>query len=436
MTGIDEASLRRRLREELTGLAVQPAPMAAISSRGRAVRTRRRIVAACLAAAAAAAAVLLAVPAVLPGSGLVNGTAVTMDSPNPAAPGGVFASGTADGTPWRLALRNIADPGLGCLPAVLLNGRHADLLSTRVDKLGPVGYLGFLTLLPWLHNAGFGFILVRPGVTSVTIQLANGSEVTAQTIGVNRCRAPFHLAGFAYADAVPTRVTVFAGSKQAGSVKAGWVPFEGQYHGPSFTPTGLWENPSPGAVHQPFPAGAGGQQGKTGQIRWQFAMGSSVPACPGGQQPRTAPGWKACWPAKCFIAVARGGAHIWTTSTCTQTDPPPRAFDLIRVPSIGVDTERKDAPGPDLTAYAGQVGARTSYGIAYLSDGSSLRLATAVLAERKFIGFAVAKRQSVTSIELFDTAGRGFATLRTMPASCGLQVLPSCPPGGLVTLPK
>src|SRR5215472_17828535 len=109
--------IRRRLHAEIGSVDISPAPVISATRRGRAIRARRRALAggaAALAVAAVLAARFIAAsgPAPYP---------VTLNAPNPNAPGGVFASGTADGKPWRLAVRNIAaDPGTRlCLPAVM-----------------------------------------------------------------------------------------------------------------------------------------------------------------------------------------------------------------------------------------------------------------------------------------------------------------------------
>ena len=131
----DHEQLIRQLRDELGSLEVPPAPVIAVTQRGKAIRARRRALAAGFAAVVAVA--LLAARFIgAPGPG--PGT-VTLNQPSPRAPGGVFALGTANGKPWQLAVRNIAaDPGTRwCLPAVMFNGLDGDVLY----KTGPGGHV-------------------------------------------------------------------------------------------------------------------------------------------------------------------------------------------------------------------------------------------------------------------------------------------------------
>jgi hypothetical protein len=121
----DERTIRR-LHGELGSLEISPPPVTAVTRRGKAIRARRRALAGGCAAVVAVAVLagrLISAPGPAPAR-------VTLHTPNASASGGVFASGTADGKPWRLAVRNInADPGTRwCLPAVMFNGRDGDVL--------------------------------------------------------------------------------------------------------------------------------------------------------------------------------------------------------------------------------------------------------------------------------------------------------------------
>jgi hypothetical protein len=430
---LDEPQLRRRLRDELSGLPVPYAPVESITRRGRAVRSRRRLAAACAAAVAVAVAALLAIPALRPG-GLLGGPAVTMNAPDPNAPGGEFASGTAFGRTWRLAVRNIAAPGLGCLAAVTLNGHQADILpgrgtvaSSAGEPVSRVGYVGFLTLLPAAHGAGFGFVAVHPGVTKVTVRLADRSQLDAQPVAVTRCGTRFQLAGFAYADANPTRITAFSGQTQTGTSATGWVPFAGHYHTiPPAPPTGMWET-TPDGPSRPVFAGVAAQ-GTAGGVPWRIDVELGGGICHGlaTSAPR-ATAWTACWNGDCFIASANEhGTARWQSQTCVPIEPSPAVIRLTHVPAIGASLAKGGPPSPELTAYAGLVGARTAHAVAYLSDGTTRRLTPRVVGGRKYIALAVAKRLVVTKIELFDAARHGFAALTSMPTSCGVTPVPAC----------
>ena len=129
----DDQLLRQRLHEEFGALEISPAPVLRVTGRGRGVRARRRVLAAGL--------VVLAVLGVVAAGRLsktATGSTVTLNAPNPAAPGGVFASGTADGKRWTLAVRNIAAAGSHrCVPAVMFNGRDGDVLFKAAGESRP-----------------------------------------------------------------------------------------------------------------------------------------------------------------------------------------------------------------------------------------------------------------------------------------------------------
>jgi hypothetical protein len=118
-----KSRLRQRLHEEFGALEISPPPVLRVTGRGQGIRTRRRALAigslVILVAGGALSAYATAGHKPAPPT-------VTVSTPNPAAPGGVFASGTANGRPWHLAVRNIAaDRGTSwCLPAVMFNGHY------------------------------------------------------------------------------------------------------------------------------------------------------------------------------------------------------------------------------------------------------------------------------------------------------------------------
>ena len=109
MTATEERQLRRALHGTLRSVSPPPVPLEAIVRRGRGVRLRR----AGAAVGALALAGIVAVTSLAPRGS--QPPAVPPAAPAvTAGPDGVFASGTADGHPWRLAVQNIADPGYRC----------------------------------------------------------------------------------------------------------------------------------------------------------------------------------------------------------------------------------------------------------------------------------------------------------------------------------
>jgi hypothetical protein len=429
VTALDEQVLRRRLRAELAALPVRPAPVPAVTSRGRAVRARRRrIAAACAALISAAVATLIAVPDALPAS-LRGGQGVTMNTPDPAAPGGVFASGTAAGRSWRLSLDNIAARTTrACVPAVMLNGQRGDVLTAGLDRATRVGYSGFLTLLPGLDGIGYGFVDVRPSVTKVSVVLADKTAVAAVPVAVTRCGNGYHLAGFAYARAAPTHITVYSGKTRVGTSVTGWVPFQGHYGGPAaYTPTGLWENTPAGSSHAVYSGVAG--TGTIGSTVWQVEVSLGASTCHGLATSGPRRGWwTACWAGECYHALAAslGKAHTWQSETCLPVTRAPRLARLTQLPAINVLARKHAAPAPRMTLYAGMVAARTARVVAYLSNGTTRPLTPALVAGRAYIGLAVPEPVRVTKLALLDQASTPFYAVTRLPRSCGLPQVPAC----------
>jgi hypothetical protein len=83
----------------------------------------------------------------------------------------VFATGTADGHPWQLAVQDIADPGYACLPAITINGTDADpvYLGPETIMALPLGY-------PNPDSGAIGYALqVSPATAELDATLSNGS---------------------------------------------------------------------------------------------------------------------------------------------------------------------------------------------------------------------------------------------------------------------
>src|ERR1039457_3913901 len=115
--------------------AAAPVPLAPIVRRGKRIRLRRAGIAA---GGLSLAATILLIPhsviphsviphSVIPHSVIPHSVVTPRSFPlqtfpvtvpyGGASSSGVFASGTADGHAWRLAVQDIADPGYRCLPA-------------------------------------------------------------------------------------------------------------------------------------------------------------------------------------------------------------------------------------------------------------------------------------------------------------------------------
>lgn len=368
-----------------------------------------------------------ALPAIMPG-----GQFVTMNAPDPAAPGGVFASGTAGGRSWQLSLANIAGQrARACVPAVMLNGHNGDVLTAALNRASGIGYSGFLTLLPRLKDVGFGFVDVRPDVTNVTVTLADKSAVATQPVVVNRCGTWYHLAGFAYARAAPARITVFSGNTRVGTSITGSVPFRGQYRVTApYVPTGLWENTPAGSDRRLRYTGTIGHGG-TSSMAWRITVALGAGTCAGA----TASGprriwWTSCWSGECYIgnATSHGSPYQWQSEACIPLERPPAAIRLIEVPAISVTAAKQAPPAPKMTVYAGTVASRTQTVVAYFSNGTKRSLAPALIAGRQYIGLAVPKPVRVTRLTLLDQTGTPFYALTSMPVYCGVMQIPPCEP--------
>jgi hypothetical protein len=191
MTATEDRELRRALSSTLGSVSPSPVPIEAIVRRGRGIRLRR----------AGAVVGALGLAGVIAAAALHGSQQPTVPPAAPAitaGPDGVFASGSADGHPWRLAVQNIADPGYPCLPGITINGTDADWVYPDPGDKGVVG------LGPALPGYGFGFIQLPADISGVTV---NGRH-SVPAVTVVACGDRYHVVGFAYSLAEPLQVTV------------------------------------------------------------------------------------------------------------------------------------------------------------------------------------------------------------------------------------
>ncbi|HEY6278880.1 MAG TPA: hypothetical protein VIX86_21415 [Streptosporangiaceae bacterium] len=429
MNQLDHA-LRERLHRELTALPVPPPPLAAVRARGRATRNRRRgVTATGLALLAGLTGAVVALPSLL-AAGPATGPRVTMSTPGPSAPGGVFASGTAAGRPWRLALRNIAGPGGRCLPAVMLNGGRGDLLYPGRGGAASPGYPAFLTMLPGGQRIGYGFVQLRPGASGVVAALRDGRRVTARPVTVPLCGRQYLMAGFVFAGSTVTGVTTVYRDGQRVLYPTGWVPFPDSYNStPQSWPYGLWENVSPPIagvdLNRPVAWGIAGQ-GRASGVAWQISveLGAGTGNCGTREVHGTngaVSGQADCWGGECY----RSGVAV--LSGCLPITAPPATASLLTVPVVVVTKPHSRQPVVSpLMALAGQVNPRAGYLIARLSDGSSQRIVPVTIAGRRYIALAVPLALSVKSLSLYTAAGNRFAVIPSPVGSCGVMGDTTC----------
>jgi len=197
-------------------------------------RFRRRRVAGGLGLAGIIAAATLLTPPRAPAP-LHPPLPVTVPASGIAGPGGEFASGTADGHAWRLAVENIADPGYRCLPAITVNGTDANLVQPNPRNYAAVAFG------PAMPDLGFAFVQLPADVAGIVL---DGQE-TVPAVTASACGLRYRLAGFAYRLAHRPRVTA---TGTAASYQLPSVGSLGTTTAPAGQNYGIWTNVgTPGA---------------------------------------------------------------------------------------------------------------------------------------------------------------------------------------------
>ena len=394
MTSTEKQILRQVLREETSQIENVPAPVDAILRRGRAIRARRRGAAiSCVAVLAIAVAVTAGrqafgppggpAPVALPGH--LRGHAVTLNVPDPRAPGGVFASGTADGAPWRLAVRNMAGPAPWCLPAVMLNSRDGDVLFYQPGLRPLISNTAFLTNPHGQPGTGYAFAEVGSGVTRLIVTLRDGTRLTVRPVAVRLCGQRFHLAGFGYPAAGVGQIAAYLGSRATFSYHPSARLFGPRASAPgAFAAPGLWYNTKSDGSAANGPIGSG----QAGGANWRLSMSLGA----GGQ---------------CYTGYAGSGGSHGSAEECLP----------VQAPSAGVALSWVPLPptAAGLTGYAGLVSPRTGYVIARLSDGTARKLTPIDMGGRKYFGLAVDQEARLARVTMYDTAGRAFASTTAIP---------------------
>lgn len=410
MNSTDEHVLRQRLHAGLDRLAASQAPVGAVLRRGTAARTRRWVAAAAgLAAAGGVIALVVALPgtgrpaasraAARPGqAGLGPATATPARpaaAPRPA--GQVFAAGLAAGVRWRLAVRNMAGPGVGCLPAITLNGGDGDLLAAAPQISGAMTGLALLAPPRGRPGGGYAAVRVRAAVTSIAADLADGTRLTAAAATVRACGRSLRLAGFAYPASGVDRITAYSGTQQVAQASPPASAVSG-----AGGPAGSTPRPVPGVWQNMWSTGGRAlsgrlASGRVGAVGWRisvllgaggecFTGSASGPGVAGGITPAGGP-------------VATGG----TVCVAIQAPPATAAVQRLRI-------------APDITGYTALVSPRASYLVARLSGGGTMRLSPVRVAGRSYAALATPAGRTVTSLTLYDGAGQALGTVVPRPA--------------------
>ena len=390
MNVTDEQRLRQRLHDELGALEISPAPVLRVTGRGQGIRTRRRTLAVGVIVLVAGG---VALSAHVTGGQQAARPSVTVSAPDPAAPGGVFASGTADGKRWSLAVRNIAaDPGTQwCEPAVMVNGRDGDVLFGTGPRAPSFGNPALLRDVAGLPGIGFMFTQVAPDVTRLSAGLSDGTQLSVRPVRVSACGQSFDLAGFAFAKArhrvmeldTFTRGGLDTGLPLTNSAGAGNVF--------GTTPQGVWANTDNNRAdiaaswaHNPIGTGTIAGQ------RWHINASLGL----FGQ---------------CYIATLRGGSGGGNGrgTECVPVAAPPRTIALSPLPVPAAHTQ--------LPGYAGLVNPRTAKVEVALSGGTIPPARPVTVAGRAYVAFVIPPGCQVLQLKLFDAAGHVFAITTDVP---------------------
>jgi len=391
----DDQLLRQRLHEEFGALEISPAPVLRVTGRGRGVRARRRALAAFTVVLAGLAVVAAARFGKEP-----TGSAVTLNAPNPAAPGGVFASGTAHGKPWALAVRNIAAaPGTHwCRAAVMFNGRDGDVLFKTGRGAPSFGNPAFLSHIHGFPRVGVVFTQVAPGTTRVALTFPNRRQISATPVRVRACGASFNLAGLAFDSRhVPSEIATYTRFGLDEGLDVNFAMATSVFE--STTP-GIWMNLDNSRTD--IAASQAGSLIGTGTVSGQiWHMWASLGLY-----------------GQCYTAAGRVPGHgRGQGSQCVPVTMPPRTAALTAVPVSAAETQ--------LPGYAGLVNPRTAYAYASIDNGTTHRVVPVRVAGRAYIALVAPAGCQLISLSLFDAGGHLFAHTGTF-----TQPIPGLPPLG------
>jgi hypothetical protein len=407
---LDEQVLSQRLHEDLDTLAAPPAPVGPVLHRGRAIRARRWAAAASgLMAGAAAVALVVSAqtggPAARPAAAR---TGAASSSPGPARtssppgilnsappPGGtVFAAGTAGGAAWQLALRNIADRGSSCLPAVMLDGADGDLLSAPANPAGGIISTAFLDNPPGHLGFGYAALQVGPAVTRLTAIFRDGTTLTAHPLSLRACGQQLRLAGFAYPASGVAQITAYSGGQLASTARE-TVPASMSGPGSAGSATGqpalrlvpgVWEQA--GATPAAVASGViGSGQASGGRWRVSVTLGAA---------------------GECFAGSSFGASSYSSGSACQPIGLPPATAVLCPL---------EFAAQTRLAGYGGLVSPRAATVTATLSGGTTERITPVTVGGRRYLALALPSGTTLTRLTLDDASGHAFATVTSIPPS-------------------
>jgi hypothetical protein len=384
LTGTQDTELRRALHGTLQSVQPSPAPLETIIRRGRRIRLRRT--GAAVATLGLAGIIAVAALAVHGGPRPVVPSTALLPA-RPAAAGGLFATGVANGHSWQLAVQDIADPGYSCLPAITINGTDADAVYPDPEN-------GAAVTLSSDPGTGFAFVQLPSYIGGLIL---NGRE-TLQAVAVNVCGFRYRLVGFSYPLAENYRLTA-ANLAPASYVVPMPVVSSSSSAPAEFAQTdGIWNNVGFTSAETTMGVVADGLN--SGQD-WSIVLNLGA----GGD---------------CYIFSSTVPADNPQTqiSACGPVSTPDGPETIMALP-LGY-------PNPDNgdIGYALQVSPATAQLEATLSDGSTQLVNPCVIAGRKYAAFAVGASLRLTRLTWLDAADRAFASTTSLPLYSYVQFQP------------
>ncbi len=363
----------------------QPAPVDAIIRRGKGIRLRRVVAAVgCLGLGGviAAATVLAPPPAPAPQEPPLP---VTVPVSGIAGPGGVFASGTVNGHPWRLAVQDIADPGYRCIPAIAVDGTDADQVYPAPENEADVA------LGPAEPGVGFAFIQLPADVEGLVLDGRETLPATTATV----CGQRYRVAGFAYRLTHQPQITAVrsrpgwprlrmsAGGPAQGLPVVSQLPLISTATGPMSQTNGRWNNVGTTSAETASAVLASGQDWS---LQLLFGAGGDCYEFSANSPNR--PDMGSCGP----IGLPDGPETIM-------------ALPLSYPPGAGNGA----------TGYALQVSPVTAHLRATLSDGSTRLVTPRVVDGRRYAAFAVGTSLRLKRLTWLNAAGQEIASTTALP---------------------
>jgi hypothetical protein len=356
---------------------------------GRGIRLRRAAMVAGglgVVAITAAATLLPSPPAPVPPQPPLP---VTVPARGIAGPDGVFASGTADGHAWRLAVQDIADPGYRCIPAITVNGTDADPVYPAPGNGASVA--------PRFAAPGIGFAFVQ--VPADVDRLVIDGRESVPAIAATACGLTYRVVGFAYRLVQPPRITAVSARpgwprthRSTGRVASDW-PAVYQIQPPSVAQTaGIWNNE--GRTSAETAHGLLGS-GRTWSITLTFGAGG------------------ACY--QLSADVPRNPEM----GTCGPIGTPDGAGIITAMP-LSYPPAGLEAP----TGYVVQLGPATARLRATASDGSTQLITPRLVDGRMYAAFIVGPSLRLLRLTWLNAIGRPIASSTALPLSGYTQFRP------------